>query len=94
MFIGNLVKLKDDTIRNEEYNHFVKNAIEKGFIFLITSMDNEDLDYIIQLLYLDDKCDNMIQLGGELLVTYDEIEVVEIEKETLFKHLNKIACDY
>jgi hypothetical protein len=93
MFIGNLVKLKDDAKRNDKYKEFVENAINENWIFLITNMDDEDLDYIIQPLYLDEECSKMIQLGAELLVLYDEIEKVEMNRKELFKFLHKLACN-
>jgi hypothetical protein len=88
MFIGNLVKLKSDVVRNNDKKEFVENAIKEEWLWIITAMDNEELDYIIQPLYLHSECGGrMTQLGGELLVLYDEIENVELSKDELFKAL-------
>lgn len=93
MFIGNLVKLKNDTKRNGTPNkEFVENAIKEDWIWLITGMDNEDLDYVIQPLYLEDET-YFIELGARLMVLYDEIEVVEIDEANLFKILNGQRCN-
>lgn len=92
MFIGNLVKLKEDVIRNNKDKEFVKNGIKEGWIWLVTGMDNEDLDFIIQPLHLGDE-DYFIQLGGQLLVFDEEIEKVEINKNELFKILNCQRCN-
>ena len=88
MFIGDLVKLKSNIVRNGQDKEFIENGIKDGWIWLIVSMDDEDLDYIIKSLYICEES-NMIQLGGELLVTYDEIEKVELNRQELFKLLNK-----
>lgn len=93
MFIGDLVKLKSDTTRNNKDKEFVKNGIKEGWVWLIIGMDDEDLDYIIQPLHLDTECSNMTQLGGELLVLYDEIEKVEISRKELFRLLNDQSCN-
>lgn len=93
MFIGNLVKLKEDVIRNNKDKVFVENGIKEGWIWLVTGMDNEDLNYTIQPLHLGDE-DYFIQLGGQLLVFDDEIEKVEIGRDELFKILNYQRCNY
>lgn len=93
MFIGDLVRLKSNVIRNNKDKEFVESGIKEGWIWLVTGMDNEDLDYIIQPLYLDTECANTTQLGAELLVLYDEIEKVEINREELFRLLNNQSCN-
>ena len=93
MFIGDLVKLKSNTTRNNKDKEFVENGIKEGWIWLVTGMDNEDLDYIIQPLYLDTECSSTTQLGSELLVLYDEIEKVEVNREALFRLLNNQSCN-
>lgn len=92
MFIGDLVKLKSDTKRNNKDREFVKNGIKEGWIWLVTGMDNEGLDFVIQPLHLGEE-DYFIQLGGSLLVLYDEIEKVEINRDELFKILNYQRCN-
>lgn len=87
MFIGDLVKLKEDIVRNNKDKDFVKNGIKEGWIWLVTAIDDEDLDYIIQPLYLHEEGGRMTQIGGELLVLYDEVEKVELDREELFKLL-------
>lgn len=86
MFIGDLIKLKNGVTRNNKDKEFVENAIKENWIWLITSMDNEDLDYVIRPLYLCDD-DKMTQLGGDLLVLYEEIEKIDVNREELFKML-------
>ena len=93
MVIGDLVKLKSDTMRNNKDKEFVKNGIKEGWIWLVTGMDNEDLDFVIQPLHLGEE-DYFVQIGGQLLVLDDEIEKVEISKDELFKILNYQRCNY
>ena len=89
MFIGNLVKLKEELIRTDNKDvEFSRMAIEEGWIWLVTGMDDEDLDYTIKPLYLDDES-NITQLGGELLVLHDEIEAVNFTREELFMELRR-----
>jgi hypothetical protein len=87
MFIGDIVKLRPDVIRYGKAKDFVQNGIKEGWLWLITSIDDEDLDYTIQPLYLDSDNQNMTQLGAELLVLCDEIEKVELSREKLFEIL-------
>lgn len=86
MFIGNLVKLKKD-YTNKNHENFVTNAKKEGWIFLVTNIDDEDLDYVIRPIYLDEG--NMTCLGKELLVLSDDIEKVELNREELFDILRK-----
>jgi hypothetical protein len=91
MFIGNLVKLKSDVQRrNDEYlSAFVKSAIEQDWIWLIAGMDDENLDYIINPLYIEEES-NLIQMGMYLMVTEDELEIVDINRKDLFTKLNRL----
>lgn len=94
MFIGNLVKLKSNIARiNIKDKEFIKNVIKKHWIWLVTGMDDEDLDYAIQPMYLDTESRHMILLGGELLVLHDEIEKVELNRNELFMVLNNQMCN-
>lgn len=93
MFIGNLVKLKEDVVRNNKDKEFVENGIKEGWIWLITAMDDEDLDFVIQPLYLDGENTSATQLGKDLLVLYDEIEKIEITREELFRILRNQSCN-
>jgi hypothetical protein len=90
-----LVKLKSDTTRGSDRDKpFVQNGIKESWIWLITSIDEENLDYTIQPLYLDSECGgNMTQLGGELQVLYDEIETVELDRDGLFDILKRQECN-
>lgn len=90
MFLGDLVKLKQDTVRtsSKTTSNFVENAKKEDWIWLVTSIDDEDLDYIIRPIYLYSECSNMTQLGEELMVLHDEIEKVEISREELFYKLS------
>ena len=47
---------------------------KEDWIWLVTGIDDEDLDYIIRPIYLYSECSNMTQLGAELLVLHDEVE--------------------
>ena len=89
MFIGDLVKLKPDVIRVESYEtmKFIENAKKEDWIWLVTGIDDEDLDYIIRPIYLYSECSNITQLGAELLVLHDEIEKIEMSREELFEKL-------
>jgi len=91
MFIGNLVKLKSTTTRDKKDKQFIENGIKEGWIWIITGMDNEYLDYLIQPLHLGEE-NYFIELGSRLLVLYDEIEKIEISKEELFEILNEQRC--
>lgn len=90
MFLGDLVKLKQDTVRTSSKTKadFVENAKRDDWIWLVTSIDDEDLDYIIRPIYLYSECSNMTQLGEELMVLHDEIKKVEISREELFNKLS------
>ena len=89
MFIGNLVKLKEEFIRTSSDDmEFGRMAVEEGWIWLVTGMDDEDLDYIIQPIYLEES-NFTTQLGGELLVLHDEIEAVNFTREELFMELRR-----
>lgn len=93
MFIGDIVKLKTDITRNNNDKTFVQNGIKEGWLWLITGIDDEGLDYTIQPLYLDGEYANTTQLGAELLVFDDEIEKVEINRDDLFNLLrSQIIC--
>lgn len=92
MFIGDLVKLKSDTVRNGKDKKFVENAKREKWIWLITGMDDEDLDYSIQPLYLEEES-YFVGLGAKLLVLYDEIETVQLSRNELFKILNSQRCN-
>lgn len=94
MFIGDLVKLKSNVIRTDDRKVFVENGVKEDWIWLITSVDNEDLDCVIQPIYLDlECCGNMTQLGGELQILYDEIETVNVDKDELFDILKRQECN-
>lgn len=92
MFIGDIVKLKPNLIRSKEEDvKFIENAYKEKWLWLVTGIDDEDLDYIIQPMYLEDES-KIIQLGANLMVLYDEIETVKITRKELFKKLNEIRC--
>lgn len=91
MFIGDLVKLKDSIKRNGKDQVFIENSIKEDWIWLITGIDNEGLDYIVQPIYLTDEW-NITQLGGELLVLCDEIEKIDINRYELFEILSQQQC--
>ena len=93
MFIGSLVKLKSNIQRYGNVQDFVETAIKEDWIWLITGIDDEDIDYIIQPVYLDDDY-NITQLGKELMVLNDEIEEVNLYREELFNILRKQKCIY
>lgn len=90
-FIGDVVKLKSNvTKQNISEQQFINTAIKEKWLWLITGMDNEDLDYIIQPMYLDLDSNHLIELGSTLLVLNDEIETVKINREDLFIYLNNL----
>lgn len=92
MFIGSLVKLKTDVSRvgSKEEMDFIENAKKENWVWLVTGIDDEDLDYIIRPIYLYSECSNMTQLGAELLVLHDEIEKIEMSREELFEKLYQL----
>lgn len=91
MFIGDLVKLKDNLVKNGENKEFAEDGIKEEWIWLVTGMDNEDLDYVIQPLYLDGE-DYFIDLGGTLMILYGEVEVIKLNRKELFAILKKQRC--
>ena len=94
MFIGDLVKLKPDVIRVESYKtmKFIENAKKEDWIWLVTGIDDEDLDYIIRPIYLYSECSNITQLSGVSI--HDEIEKTEMSREELFKNYIQITEQY
>ena len=92
MFIGNIVKLKPDVKRyNEKDMDFIKTALEEGWLWLVVSMDDEDVDYEIKPMYLEG---NMIELGAGLLVLSDEIVKVKRSREQIFNKLRSVECNF
>jgi len=92
MFIGNIVKLKPNLKRNNEKEQkFIENAYKEKWIWLIVSMDDEDIDYLIKPMYLEG---NMIELGAGLLVMSDEIQRVKMSREQIFNKLRNIRCNF
>lgn len=90
MFIGDLVKLSGDITRdNKEDTDFINNAIKEGWIWLVTSMDNEDVNYEIRPLYLEPDVPQIIQLGKELLILSDEVEIIRMSRKELFSILQQ-----
>lgn len=94
LFIGSLVKLKDGIeVSNSRTQEFINNSIKEDWIWLVTSIDDEGIDCVIQPLCLDEECSHMTCLGGDLTVLYDEIEVIDIDRENLFNKLRGQYCN-
>lgn len=92
MFIGNVVRLNQNVKRNNEKDmRLIEHAYRENWLWLVVSMDDEDLDYIIKPMYLEG---NMIELGVGLLVLSDEIKKVKMSREQIFNRLNSIRCNF
>lgn len=95
MFLGDIVKVKENTTRpnNIKDNEWLKMAKEEEWLWLIVSMDSEDLDYVIRPIYVEPES-NSTELGEYISVLYDEIEKVEISRKELFKKYNELNCRF
>lgn len=92
-FIGDIVKLNPSIERsNQMTQHWINTALKENWLWLIVGMNEEELDYVIKPMYLDSEGTDLIELGGDLLVLYDEIVKVDISNtEELFLKLKELS---